>query len=54
MGGFPIPHLPGVLPATTPAWQGVPQMGAGMGNEVQLSLLCGPGVNRRDMDVPLP
>lgn len=28
--------------------------GAGMGKEVQLSLLFGPGVNRWDIDVPLP
>lgn len=53
-GGSSIPHPPGVLPATTSAWQGVPLLGAGMGKEVQLSLLCGPGVNRWDMDEPFP
>lgn len=48
VGGCPITHPPGVLPrATEPG-------SAGMGKEAQLSLPCRPGVNRWDVDLPLP
>lgn len=53
MGGSPSPHQV-FFPSATSAGQGVAQPGHWDGQGGAALLPCGPGVNRRDMDLPLP
>lgn len=53
-GGSPITPPPGVLPRNHSSLAGRATTGCWAGKEVQLSLLCHPGVNRWVMDLPLP